>query len=161
MKLNDLNENASRAILVVRGFTGQFAELARMGKTIPLPPRGMSWWAYKKGNPTVEDIIQEFEMRRTYGGGGVLIKTTVSYSIQDGWLRFAPTWGFGIENEDSIPDEMYEAIKQRGMERFGLGEILLPEIPLKRNGASFDDHTIPVWNGLVCKAPTTKYELVK
>jgi len=156
MKLQDLN----RSILVVRGMAGPPAELAKAGRPIPVPSRGISWWAYKKGNPTVEDIIQEFEMRRTYGKGGVIIKTTVSYTVRDGWLRFEPSWGFGIENEDSISDEMYEKIAQRGVKRFGYGELLLPEIPLKKSGTSFDDHVIPVWNGLVCSASTINYELV-
>ncbi len=160
MKLQDLNENQSNSVLVVRGIADAPAEAAKSGKPIPVPERGMSWWAYdKKPNPTVEDIVQEFEMRRTYGAGGVLIKTTVPYTINDGWLHFAPTWGFGVEHEDSIPDEIYEILKERGMEQIGV-EFFLPAIPLKKGGTSFVDYAVPVWNGLVCKAPTVRYELV-
>jgi hypothetical protein len=158
MKLQDFKPPNS--ILVVRGIKGKSAELAKAGESIPVPSRGISWWAYKKGNPTVEDIIQEFEIRRTYGEGGVIIKTTVSYIVRGGWLWFEPSWGFGIENEDSIPDEMYEEIEQRGVKRFGYGELLLPEIPLKSGGTSFNDQAIPVWNGLVCSSSIVKYDLV-
>ena len=166
MKLDKLLlEQTEGTIPVLRGFGGNVADLARNKKPIPVPPRGVSWWAYGNRHDSLDDIFREYQMDSTYGVNGVVIATRVSYTIQDHWIVFENNWGFGVEHEDSIDDTSYDILTANNIiERikdptYGFTELFLPRIPLSTNGKDFWDHTIPVRNGLVCKKPIQKYKI--
>jgi hypothetical protein len=58
MKLEQLT-GPIQQMICIRGFVGEWADMARAGKPIPLPPRGMSWWAGIMGNMDFDEIFDE------------------------------------------------------------------------------------------------------
>lgn len=165
-------------MICIRGFVGEWADLARAGKPIPLPPRGMSWWAGIMGNTNFDKIFDKVsddvlwyagynvdtDAFRTDCTPGVIISAVCRYRQVGQYIQFLGGWGIGMENEP-LPGKHsnyknigeWEAdLTAKGARYFGR-EFFTPIIPLDNTGNMDLEHT----EGFVCITPCTYYKLEK
>ncbi len=166
----------TQTLTCIRAFHGRWADLARLNKPIPVPPRGISWWKFSQ-TQSAYDLVDR-ESTYWYGGFdpdtnkkrkdvdrlGVVVATTCQYVQRGGWIIFEHGWGLGVE-EEPLPsktskyytaDEWKKAIIGRGAQYYG-NEIFIPNLPLNKNGTWDISYNM----GICSNVPTSHYKIIR
>jgi len=182
MKISDILEETPKHgatffdLTVYRAISGlQWVELTSKQQPIPIPSRGMAWFAFDRmalsgGKSSDATVISDWHLQ-LYAFGefnknpGVIFKTSIRCWRKDGWIYFPAGWGAGSEYGIGFPDEASDedVDKIQNDPRFKPvkmpnGEYFHSRIPASHNRVGGGGVIV---NGIVSTKPITNYEVVQ